>query len=571
MARDDASGSKASSPFLKKRIKKLSLPASATVVLRRIRTQAEDVGTRKLPASLFLVLLCLALWLPGFFALPPTDRDESRFAQATKQMNESGDYVRIMNGTVPRLRKPIGIYWLQAPFAAAAGPGLANPIWPYRIPSLLGGIAAVLATFQAGLRLAGSRRQAMLAAGMLASCVLLTTETHIAKTDAALLGATTIAMAVLALAWLGAPLRRWQAATFWLALAVGILLKGPITPMVAGLAAATLCAWERRAGWLLALRPAWGAPLMLSCVVPWFVAIGLATHGAFFAQAVGGDLAAKLAGGAEAHGGFPGLHLLLLPLLAFPATLPVIAALPAAWADRRDPATRFLVAWALPAWLVFEAVPTKLPHYTLPLYPALFLLAARFLPRPIPALPLRIGRAALAGVTLLLAIAALALPPALHAPWWLGLPAACCAVLAGTLAWQRRIAWSLLACIPLYAGVLKLELPQTDALWIGPPAVALLKRTWPGWNTMGDGLAVAGYAEPSLVFLTGTHTLLLPNGIAAAAALKFGNAQVVLVAGPELARFAASCVAGRKLGEVEGFNYSRGRWVSLTAFSRSGC
>ena len=53
------------------------------------------------------------LWLPGFFSLPPTDRDESRFAQASKQMIETGDYVRIMNGEEPRNRKPIGIYWLQ--------------------------------------------------------------------------------------------------------------------------------------------------------------------------------------------------------------------------------------------------------------------------------------------------------------------------------------------------------------------------------------------------------------------------------------------------------------------------
>ncbi len=523
---------------------------------------------QKRTPSLLLVVLCLALWLPGFFALPPTDRDEARFAQATKQMNETGDYVRIMNGRVPRLRKPIGIYWLQAPFAAVAGQGLANPIWPYRVPSLLGGIAAVLATFQAGLSLTGSRRQAMLAAGMLAACVILTTETHIAKTDAALLGATTIAMAMLGRAWLGLPLRRWQAGAFWLALAAGILLKGPITPMVAGLAAATLCVWERRVGWLLALRPAWGAPLLLACTAPWFVAITLATHGAFFAQAVGGDLADKLAGGAESHGGFPGLHLLLLPLLVFPSTLPVIAALPAAWADRRAAATRFLIAWALPAWLVFEAVPTKLPHYTLPLYPALFLLAARFLPSAVPAWPRRVGRAALALATVLLAAAALALPPVLHAAWWLGAPAACCALLASTLAWRRRIAWSLLACVPLYTSILQLELPGTRALWIGPPTLALLKEHWPGWNPMGNGLAVAGYAEPSLVFLTGTYTQLLPNGTSAAAALKSGSASLVLVAGTELGRFAAAGVAARRLGEVDGFNYSRGRWVSLTAFSR---
>ena len=265
---------------------------------------------------------------------------------------------------------------------------------------------------------------------------------------------------------------------------------------------------------------------------------------------------------------FPGLHLLLLPLLAFPATLPVLVALPAAWSRRGEPATRFLIAWAVPAWLVFEAVPTKLPHYTLPLYPALFLLAARMLPLPIPAWPRRIGLSALAIAVLLLAAASFALPLVLHMPWWLGAPAMGSALLVGALAWHRRVTWSLLACVPLYTSILQFELPGLRPLWIGPPALAMLKQDWPGWNQMGDGLAIAGYAEPSLVFLSGTHTQLLPNGTAAAAALQSGSARIVLVAGTELGRFAAAGGGTRALGEVAGFNYSRGRWVTLTAFTK---
>ena len=291
-------------------------------------------------------------------------------------------------------------------------------------------------------------------------------------------------------------------------------------------------------------------------------------------KAVGGDLAGKLAGGAEAHGGFPGLHLLLLPLLAFPASLPVIVALPAAWAGRRDAATRFLIAWALPAWLVFEAVPTKLPHYTLPLYPALFLLAARFLGRPAPVWPRRIGLAGLAASACILAVAGVALPPMLGSPWWLGGAAGVCAIGVGALAWRGRIAWAAAACIALYAAILQIELPGIDALWIGPRAAAMLRQTWPGWNPMGDGLAVAGYAEPSLVLLTGTHTQLLPNGRSAALDMKAGRAATALVAGTEVAAFEAEAgqlgLAEHRLGAVMGFNYSRGRWVSLVAFGQAG-
>src|SRR4051812_21255718 len=61
-----------------------------------------------------LALLGLLLWLPGILSLPALDRDESRFAQSSRQMVESGDVVDIRFGHVPRYKKPVGIYWLQA-------------------------------------------------------------------------------------------------------------------------------------------------------------------------------------------------------------------------------------------------------------------------------------------------------------------------------------------------------------------------------------------------------------------------------------------------------------------------
>jgi 4-amino-4-deoxy-L-arabinose transferase-like glycosyltransferase len=528
---------------------------------------------------LALIAFCLAAWLPGLFVLPPSDRDESRFAQATKQMIETGDYVRIMNGSEPRNRKPIGIYWLQAPFAIAAraaGLAQANPIWPYRLPSALGGLAAVLATFELGLVLGADRRRALLAGLMLAGCVILTVETHIAKTDAALTGAVTLTMAMLARAWTGARLRPLHIALFWLAAAACILLKGPIGPMVIALASVTLATSSGRWRWLLALQPGWGLPLMLAAVLPWFAAIGIATQGAFFTDAIGGDLGHKLAGGAEAHGGFPGLHALLLPLLTFPSTAFVLAAVPAAWSRRREPATRFLLAWIVPSWIVFELVPTRLPHYTLPLYPALFLLAALNLDlRPGAAGPGAPLRALGACAALLLGLAALVLPPVLHGAWWLGLPAAFAAIVAGWFAWRGRLLRALAASVLLYACILQVELPSLRPLWIAPRVEAALRRDWPrsnkaGWNVEGHRLAVAGYAEPSLMFLAGTSLSLLPDGRSAAAALATGAADLVLVEAADLPAFEAELARRHRLATeldaISGFNYSRGRWATLSLF-----
>src|SRR6266576_3947138 len=156
-------------------------------------------------AMLLLVFVSLVSFLPGFFNIPPVDRDEARFAQATKQMLEAGDYIDIRFQDEVRYKKPVGIYWLQAGVvktASALGfPHALTTIWLYRIPSLIGATAAVLLTYWAALAFI-SRRAAVLAGLMMASCVLLGVERLIAKTDAMLLLTVVAAMGAMARAYL---------------------------------------------------------------------------------------------------------------------------------------------------------------------------------------------------------------------------------------------------------------------------------------------------------------------------------------------------------------------------------
>src|SRR5689334_6591375 len=170
---------------------------------------------------LVLVLLCLALWLPGFFAIPASDRDEARFAQATRQMLESHDLVRIRFQDEERNKKPVGIHWLQAASVKAMEElhlSWRGEIWPYRLPSLAGALLAVLATFHWGRTLVG-RRAAFLGAAMLGSCLLLVVEAHIAKTDAALLASVAAAMGLFGQCYLRpASFPARDAAAFWLIL-----------------------------------------------------------------------------------------------------------------------------------------------------------------------------------------------------------------------------------------------------------------------------------------------------------------------------------------------------------------
>src|SRR6201981_4015261 len=153
-----------------------------TIVADGLRPGMRDFGARMLAAATasharvigFLLAMSLVWFLPGFFNIAPIDRDEARFAQATKQMIESGDYVDIRFQDEVRYKKPVGIYWLQA-VVVKAGEAVGVPrarttIWLYRLPSLAGATLSVLLTYWTALAFV-SRRAALLAALMMASSV----------------------------------------------------------------------------------------------------------------------------------------------------------------------------------------------------------------------------------------------------------------------------------------------------------------------------------------------------------------------------------------------------------------
>jgi len=218
--------------------------------------------------ALSLLFLCLVLWLPGALSLPALDRDESRFAQASKQMVETGDFVDIRFSTGTRYNKPVGIYWLQAASTKILGAGAHDRIWTYRVPSLIGGYLAVLLLFWCA-RAFVSAETALAAAALLGASVLLTAETQIATTDAVLLAATLGAQAVLFRIHLSArdtsrpPVSHGVILVGWLAFGVGVLVKGPVILGVIGLTALAISLWDRDWRWLKETRAWWG--FLLPC------------------------------------------------------------------------------------------------------------------------------------------------------------------------------------------------------------------------------------------------------------------------------------------------------------------
>ena len=529
-------------------------------------------------------LIALFAGLPVLMLLPPLDRDESRYAQATSQMLESGDYVDIRYQDEPRWKKPVGIYWMQAVAVALTSKVENRDIAPYRIPSLLGAMLAAAACAWAGAAMFGNRA-GFLSGAILGASFLLSTEAGIAKTDAMLCGAVTLAMAGLARIYLAAragevPRRPWKFA-FWLGLGLSVLVKGPIGLLVIAPTMMALSIWDRDVSWLKRLGWGWGLPLVALIVGPWAIAITIATDGAFWREAIGGDLAPKIAGGDEGHGVLPGFYLLIAPLLFFPATLLLPAAVSTGWSRRAEPAIRFLVCWVVPAWLIFELTPTKLAHYTLPTFGGLALLAAAAVTRPIG----RISRYAGVGLTLfvggLLAVLMVYLLTEYGkstAQTWatLTIVFAVLASLIGAFLMLHRAAVTALL-VSLSLGVLAHAalagtLRQLRPLSVAPQLEKVLERAdlQPRQGRAGP-VAITGFHEPSFVFLTGKDTELT-DAEGAARALAEGRPAIVEAHDADAFRAAAARlgVAGRAVGQVSGHNYSKGDDVSLTVYAPPG-
>jgi 4-amino-4-deoxy-L-arabinose transferase-like glycosyltransferase len=480
----------------------------------------------------------------------------------------------------------VGIHWLQAASVGLLGDPRDTALWPYRLVSVLGAVAAVALLYGFARRELGVRA-GLIAAVALAGSLALVAEAHQAKTDAVLLAAvlaTQIALARAYLAWRrpGADPPAWPTVvTFWAGLGAAFLLKGPVGPGVVALTAATLAIAHRDARWLLALRPLPGLMVTLAIVLPWSAAVSLGPDGGFYREAALEDWLPRLLSARESHGAPPGYYALTGLVTLWPASVLLAPAVAAAWRERTDPLVAFSLAWVAPAWVLLELVPTKLPHYTLPLLPALALLIARFADR---AGAWRPGRLTLAFLALwLLATGAvgaglLVLPAflGLGVPGWAAGAALAFVGASAVAAWQgvrgrpvaalQAGALGALAFAPWLASV---YLPSLTPAWTSQ---AVARAVTPLRRYPGEPMAVVGYTEPSIVFLLGTRTRLVGPEDAARHVSPGGSGHVAVVSedrrGPFEAELARLGSAGRKVASVSGFHYNRGRWVTLHVYRR---
>jgi 4-amino-4-deoxy-L-arabinose transferase-like glycosyltransferase len=326
-------------------------------------------------ALLASTALILALFLVGNDRVLLLDRDEPRYAGTARTMLETGDFIVPYFHERFRYQKPVLTYWLVAgAFALVGTTDFAARLAP--------GICSALACLSAALLAARMIRPgvAVRAAWMLALAPLVFVMAKLCVPDPIQFLWSTMAFHALWVCRAGStePLdsQRRHALLFWLAMSLAILTKGPIVPgMVLAFLAIHSCLTGWRGLWFR-LRVGVGLPLALLVTLPWFVAILYCAGPGFFSESLGNQLGNRIRSSFDGRWWPPGYYV----ATTFAGLLPwTPLALWTLIVRRRELTTAgpisFLAAWIAGPLLLAECFRSKQPHYVMPIFPAVILLA----------------------------------------------------------------------------------------------------------------------------------------------------------------------------------------------------
>ncbi len=334
---------------------------------------------------LLLFMLALGLALTGAGALPLIDRDEPRFAEASREMLERGDFIVPYFNAAPRLQKPPLANWCQAASFKLFGQSERSA----RLPSALAAALTALVVYGFARRLYGGDTGFW--AGLVFTLSLQTWVLAKAATADMLLALfVTLGMrAGWELVQSQAPPACRQAGwwcVFYGSIALGFLAKGPLALLPAATVIA-YAAWTKQKDLNRAMRFELGLPLAIFIVGLWAVPAIQMTHGDYFRVGIGQQVIGRSLGVMDSHGARGAVgYVLLLPfyfvsifLSFFPWSV-FLVPMALFWrkAGNRTAAENYLITGVLLLFLALTPIRTKLPHYTFPAFPALAVLFAGY-------------------------------------------------------------------------------------------------------------------------------------------------------------------------------------------------
>jgi 4-amino-4-deoxy-L-arabinose transferase-like glycosyltransferase len=315
-----------------------------------------------------LVLLSLLTFFLGLGRPAIGDTDEGFYAEASREMVQSGDWLTPHYNFTDRWQKPILYYWLTAATYLITGP----TEWSARAWSALSGLGLVLLTFFASRRMTSREDTAFLAGAIVATCYGYFFMARQALPDLPLAFFITLTIwSVLE--------HRWRLAA--VAAALGFLMKGPVALVLPAIVLVPI--WWHERTWPRASDLAWSACIFLVIGMPWYVAMAL-QHGSPYLQSffVGDNLERF----ATTRFNGPRFVLYYVPIVVGGLMPWAMYLLVLPWRraraviSRREPLMPHewrLAAWTLAPLLFYTVSVGKQPRYILPVLPPLAMLLAQ--------------------------------------------------------------------------------------------------------------------------------------------------------------------------------------------------
>lgn len=367
-----------------------------------------------------LFLVCLLWHAAGSWNVPLIDRDEPRFAEASREMRARGDYVVPYFNNDYRFDKPPLIYWSQVGSYHLFG----ENDFAARFPSMVATALTAVVLFAWGRRL-GHERIGWWSAIIFSLCLQMFLFGRAALADIWLVFFVTAAHSAafellrdsLGAAPSGATSypKSWQV-VFYSAIGLAFLAKG-FVGWIPLLTVASTKLFLRRQRLAPRFRFTIGILGTLAIILAWGIPALLRTDGEFFRVGFGHHVLERAVGTAaeRQEASFAIAYFATLPfyfLAVFVSFFPWSIKLPAlirrVW-RRRDGIDNYLIAGILPLFLILTLVRTKYFHYTLPAFPLLSLLLARHL-FELPGAARFARRAAIVTMTVFLSINLFLLP-----------------------------------------------------------------------------------------------------------------------------------------------------------------
>lgn len=326
--------------------------------------------------SRLLFLVCLVILFYGLGSTALFEPDEGRNAEKAREILLLGDWVTPHQNFLPTLDKPIFFYWLVALSFKIFG--LAE--WPARLPSSLAAVGCLLLVY----RFARTQWGAWEA---LWSCLALVTSIEfVILSRIVILDMTFTLFITWALMSFYAAQQSIHSKSrtnlHWLsmyaAMGAATLVKGLLGVIVPGLVIFFYVVLSRKWFLLRQMRIIAGGVVYLGIVAPWYLWAEMRNPGYlryFLWEEHFVRFLTPYFG--RTKGWYYFFVVVGIGFLPWSVILPVTVR--SLWKRRAHDVSHFLALWVLVPFVFFSFSHSKLPHYILPIFPALALLTGRAL------------------------------------------------------------------------------------------------------------------------------------------------------------------------------------------------